>query len=192
MKILFRAYVKPLSYMAIISTLVPFQTTKRRDITNKSIHLDQTIPGVAFVVRCHIPVQEISLDSMSKWTQNGRLHAIQIFAQQKWISCFNAYAPTQNSAPFPAELSQTLGDYVHKSGIFFGDINADSRNGIFARDIHDKGWYPLTYDTNYEFSLISTAMATPAASTSLLLRTYLRKLLHQFGTRMLLTKDILS
>ena len=124
---------------------------KTQGHNKKSIHLDQTIPGVAFVVRCHIPVQEIVLDSMSKWAQNGRLHAIQIFAQQKWINCFNAYAPTQNSAPFLEELSQTLGNYAHKCGILFGDINADSRNGIFAREINDKGWYPLTYDTNYDF-----------------------------------------
>ena len=139
---------KQYGYNLYVGALPKYKTQGHN---KKSIHLDQTIPGVAFVVRCHIPVQEIILDSMSKWAQNGRLHAIQIFVQQKWINCFNAYAPTQNSAPFLAELSQTLGDCAHKCGILFGDINADSRNGIFAREINDKGWYPLTYDTSYDF-----------------------------------------
>ena len=124
---------------------------KKQGHNKKSIHLDQTIPGVAFVVRFHIPVQEISLDSLSKWSQNGRMKVIQIFAQQQWITCFNAYAPTQNSAPFLDDLCLTLNDYAHKSCILFGDINADSRQGTFVQEIFDKGWYPLTYDTNFDF-----------------------------------------
>ena len=87
---------------------------KTQGHNRKSIHLDQTIPGVAFAVRCHIPVQEVSLDSLNKWSQTGRLHVIHIFVQQQWIKCFNAYAPTQNSALFLADLSQALGDYAQK------------------------------------------------------------------------------
>ena len=109
-----RATFKQHGYNLYFGTLPNYKTQGHN---KKSIHLDQTIPGVAFVVKCHIPVQEFRLDAMSKWAQNGRLHAIQIFAQQKWITCFNAYAPTQNSAPFLEDLSQTLGEYAHKSSI---------------------------------------------------------------------------
>ena len=137
--------------MVTTFTLAHFRTPQTQGHNKKPIHLDQTIPGVAFGVKCHIPVQEFRLDAMSKWTQNGRLYAIQIFAQQKWITCFNAYAPTQNSAPFLEDLSQTLGEYAHKSSILFGDINADSCCGFFVQEMNDKGWYSLTQDTNYDF-----------------------------------------
>ena len=143
-----RSSLKQNGYNLYVSALPNY---KKQGHNKKSIHLDQTVPGVAFVVRCHIPVQEIGIDSMDKWIQNGRLHAIQIFAQQQWITCINAYAPTQNSAPFLDDLSQTLGEYAHKSSILFGDINADSRNGLFVQEIGSKGWYPLTYNTNYDF-----------------------------------------
>ena len=124
---------------------------KTQGHNRKSIHLDQTVPGVAFVVRCHIPVREVSIDNMTKWSQNGRFHAIQIFAQQQWITCFNAYAPTQNSSPFLEELSQAIDAYAHKSSILFGDINQDSRNGPFVQDLNNKGWFPLTFCTNFDF-----------------------------------------
>ena len=143
-----RATFKQFGYNLYIGTLPNYKTQGHN---KKSIHLDQTIPGVAFVVKCHIPVQEFRLDAMTQWVQNGRLYAIQTFAQQKWITCFNAYAPTQNSAPFLDELSQTLGEYAHQSSILFGDINADSRCGLFIREMNDNGWYSLTQDTNYDF-----------------------------------------
>ena len=117
---------KQYGFNLFVGTLPNYKTQGHN---RKSIHLDQTVPGVAFVVRCHIPMREVSIDNMTKWSQNGRFHAIQIFAQQQWITCFNAYAPTQNSSPFLEELSQAIDAYAHKSSILFGDINQDSRNG---------------------------------------------------------------
>ena len=143
-----RATFKQHGYNLYFGTLPNYKTQGHN---KKSIHLDQTIPGVAFVVKCHIPVQEFRLDAMSKWAQNGRLHAIQIFAQQKWITCFNAYAPTQNSTPFLEDLSHTLDEYAHKSSILFGDINADSRCGFFVQEMNNKGWFSLTQGTSFDF-----------------------------------------
>ena len=139
---------KQYGFNLFVGTLPNYKTQGHN---RKSIHLDQTVPGVAFVVRCHIPVREVSIDNMTKWSQNGRFHAIQIFAQQQWITCFNAYAPTQNSSPFLEELSQAIDAYAHKSSILFGDINQDSRNGPFVQDLNNKGWFPLTFCTNFDF-----------------------------------------
>ena len=116
-----------------------------------SIHLEQTVPGVAFAIRSDIPVQEISVEPMGNWFRNGRFLAIKTFVQQRWITCFNIYAPTQNSAPFLDELLSVLEAHNHDSCVLFGDINADSRDGHFVQNCIANGWFPLTYSTNYDF-----------------------------------------
>ena len=124
---------------------------KQQGHNKKSIHLDQTVPGVAFAIRSHIPVQEISVDSMSAWHLKGRFLAVKVFVQQRWITCLNTYAPTQNSKPFLDELLSVLETHVHQSCILFGDINADSRNGQFVQGCISAGWFPLTHCTSFDF-----------------------------------------
>ena len=124
---------------------------KKQGHNKKSIHLEQSIPGVAFAIRTHIPVQEICEDSMSKWFHKGRFLAIKIFIQQRWVTCYNVYAPTQNSAPFLDDLLPALEAQSHNNCILFGDINADSRNGQFIQSCIAAGWFPLTQSTNFDF-----------------------------------------
>ena len=52
---------------------------KKQGHNKKSIHLEQTVPGVAFAIRSHIPVQEISVESMGNWFQKGRFLAVKTF-----------------------------------------------------------------------------------------------------------------
>ena len=124
---------------------------KKQGHNKNSIHLEQSIPGVAFAIRTHIPVQEICEDSMSKWFHKGRFLAIKIFIQQRWVTCYNVYAPTQNSAPFLDDLLPALEAQSHNNCILFGDINADSRNGQFIQSCIAAGWFPLTQSTNFDF-----------------------------------------
>ena len=124
---------------------------KEQGHNKKTIHLEQTVPGVAFAIRPHIPVQEISVEPMGNWFQKGWFLTAKTFVQQRWITCFNIYAPTQNTAPFLDELLSVLEAHNHDSCVLFGDINADSRNGHFVQNCIANGWFPLTYSTNFDF-----------------------------------------
>ena len=77
--------------------------------------------------------------------------AVKTFVQQRWITCFNIYAPTQNSAPFLDEMLSVLEARNQDSCILFGDINADSRNEHFIQNCIANGWFPLTHSTNFDF-----------------------------------------
>ena len=117
----------------------------------RSIHLDQLIPGVAFVVKSHLPVQELSSSAMNRWEKLGRFLAIKVFINNKWVTCISAYAPTQDSAPFLQEMSDFLHELAHEDCVFCADINADSREGLFVHDLQARGWYALTINTTYDF-----------------------------------------
>ena len=124
---------------------------KQQGHNKKSIHLDQSIPGVAFAIRSHIPVQEVKIVNMGSWYHKGRFIAVKLFIQQRWITCLNIYAPTQNSKPFLDELLPVLEAHAHNSCILFGDINADSRSGQFVQCCMDTNWFPLTHSTDFDF-----------------------------------------
>ena len=117
----------------------------------KALHIDQTVPGVAFIVKEHIPVQEVFFEDLQHWESRGRFSALKVFINKKWVLLFNAYAPTQNSTPFLNDITHFLIKHAHTDCIFFADINACSREGDFVQEVSSIGWFPLTINTPSSF-----------------------------------------
>ena len=49
----------------------------------KAMHIDQTVPGVAFIVKEHIPVQEVFFEDLQHWESRGRFSALKVFLSIK-------------------------------------------------------------------------------------------------------------
>ena len=143
-----RASLSKNGYRLFHGTLPSF---KLQGHNRKTLHIDQTIPGVAFIVKQHIPVQEVVFEDMQHWESRGRFSALKVFINNKWVLLFNAYAPTQNSTPFLNDITHFLSKHAHTDCVFFADINACSREGEFVQEMCSLGWFPLTISTPSSF-----------------------------------------
>ena len=143
-----RASLSKNGYRLFHGTLPSF---KLQGHNRKTLHIDQTIPGVAFIVKQHIPVQEVVFEDMQHWESRGRFSALKVFINNKWVLLFNAYAPTQNSTPFLNDITHFLSKHAHTDCVFFADINACSREGEFVQEMCSLGWFPLTINTPSSF-----------------------------------------
>ena len=161
----------------------PFHGTlpnfKLQGHNRKALHIDQTVPGVAFIVE-HIPVQKVFL----KTCGIGNLAADSLRSRslsKKWVLLFNAYSPTQNSAPFLNDITHLLIKHAHTDCIFLADINACSREGDFVQEVPQLVGSPLP-STLLLVSLPSNSLlAVHHALTLLWLMTRSRKKFRLLG-----------
>ena len=118
----------------------------------RSLHVDQLVPGTAFIVKEHIPIHEVPIAPMSDWYNRGRILSLNAFINNRWITIVSGYAPVQDSNTFLDELASVLHNWAHQDVIFFGDINQDAKEGMFVKEMQAYGWLPLTMCTDYDFS----------------------------------------
>ena len=118
----------------------------------RSLHVDQLVPGTAFLVREHIPIHEAPIELMSEWYNRGRILSLNAFINNRWIRIISGYAPVQDSNSFLDELASALHEMAHFDVIFFGDINQDAKEGMFVKEMQNYGWLPLTMCTAHDFT----------------------------------------
>ena len=118
----------------------------------RSLHVDQLVPGTAFLVREHIPIHEAPVELMSEWYNRGRILSLNAFINKRWIRIISGYAPVQDSNSFLDELANALHKMAHFDVIFFGDINQDAKEGMFVKEMQNYGWLPLTMCTAHDFT----------------------------------------
>ena len=118
----------------------------------RSLHVDQLVPGTAFIVKEHIPIHEVPIASMSDWYNRGRILSLNAFINNRWITIVSGYAPVQDSNTFLDELASVLHNWAHQDFIFLGDINQDPKEGMFVKEMQAYGWLPLTMCTDYDFT----------------------------------------
>ena len=130
--------------------------------------LNPNIPGPGFLVREGIAIRKIHVDPLSKWEGLGRCTAIQVFLQQRWITCISAYAPVEDPTYLLLDLYNFTVDNTHNDVIIFGDLNQDTREGDMVTDLHNQGWYPLTAWTPPDFITFRRKNAASCIDTIIL------------------------
>ena len=144
-----RAALKSYGYNLFLGALPQL---KMQGQQRKSLHIDQLVPGVAFLIRDNIPVHEVVLESMGEWYDRGRFLSVKAFLCNRWVHLLCAYSPVQNGSPFLGDVSKTLEGMTHQDVILLGDLNQDAKEGAFVNDLFNYGWIPLTKSTDYEFT----------------------------------------
>ena len=139
---------------------LPFYKTS--GFNRKSTHVDQTIPGVGFLIRDDVPFQEVPVPAMQKWIDKGRFLAIKAFINNRWVYCFTAYAPVMEADPFLDDVLDFLQGYTAECCLLGMDANSNTQNGAFVHSMHGCGWLPLTMCTSFDF----TTYHHPNGSTS--------------------------
>ena len=154
-----RKTIAKLGFNLVVGALPSYKTS---GFNRKSTRIDQTIPGVGFLIREDVPYQEISLPAMQQWIDKGRFLAIKAFINNRWVYCFAAYAPVMETEPFLDDVANLLQDYTAECCIIGMDANSNTQNGSFVHSMHSFGWLPLTMCTSYDF----TTYHHPNGSTS--------------------------
>ena len=92
-----RKTIAKLGFNLVVGALPSYKTS---GFNRKSTHVDQTIPGVGFLIAADVPYQEVAILAMQKWIDKGRFCAIKAFLNNRWVYCFSAYAPVMETEPF--------------------------------------------------------------------------------------------
>ena len=144
-----RALLKEYGYNFFHGTL---PQVKMQGHQKRSLHVDQLVPGTAFLVKEHIPIHEAPIEHMNEWYNKGRILSLNAFINNRWIRIVTGYAPVQESSSFLDELANSLHNLAQLDIIFFGDINQDAKEGPFVREMQNYGWLPLTMCTDFDFT----------------------------------------
>ena len=144
-----RAILKEYGYNFFHGTL---PQVKMQGHQKRSLHVDQLVPGTAFLVKEHIPIHEAPIEHMNEWYNKGRILSLNAFINNRWIRIVTGYAPVQESSSFLDELANALHNLAQLDIIFFGDINQDAKEGPFVREMQNYGWLPLTMCADLDFT----------------------------------------
>ena len=154
-----RKTIAKLGFNLVVGALPSYKTS---GFNRKSTHVDQTIPGVGFLIAADVPYQEIAIPAMQKWVDKGRFCAIKAFLNNRWVYCFSAYAPVMDTEPFLDDVVEFLQEYTAECCLVGMDANSNTQYGAFVHSMHASGWLPLTMCTPYDF----TTYRHPNGSTS--------------------------
>ena len=154
-----RKTIAKLGFNLVVGALPSYKTS---GFNRRSTHVDQTIPGVGFLIAADVPYQEIAIPAMQKWVDKGRFSAIKAFLNNRWVHCFSAYAPVMDTEPFLDDILEFLQEYTAECCLVGMDANSNTHNGAFVHSMHASGWLPLTMCTPYDF----TTYRHPNGSTS--------------------------
>ena len=154
-----RKTIAKLGFNLVVGALPSYKTS---GFNRKSTHVDQTIPGVGFLIAADVPYQEVAIPAMQKWIDKGRFCAIKAFLNNRWVYCFSAYAPVMETEPFLDDVAEFFQEYTAECCFIGMDANSNTKNGAFVHSMHASGWLPLTMCAPYDF----TTYRHPNGSTS--------------------------
>ena len=137
-------------------------------VNGKKGLLNPQIPGTGFLVKDNIGVKKVNIESLSQWEKQGRCTAIQVFLQQRWITCTSVYASVENPTPFLQDLTDFAISHSHEDIIIMGDFNQNAREGSTVTEFSNNHWCPLTLWTPYDFVTFKRKNATSCIDTIIL------------------------
>ena len=126
-------------------------TLPKVSFAGKKGTLNPNIPGVGFLIKKHLSYRQIRVPVLDRWEKQGRCSAIQVFLQQRWVTCLSIYAPVQDPTPLLKDVVDYADSIVHEDVILMGNFNQDTREGDCVLQLGYKHWAPLTAYTDVTF-----------------------------------------
>ena len=134
-------------------------------VNGKKGLLNPQIPGAGFLIKDSLGFKKTSIEALSRWEKQGRCTAIQVFLQQKWITCISVYASVEDPAPLLQDLADYAISHSHQDVIIMGDFNQNTRDGHAVNDLSNNHWCPLTIWTPFDFITFKRKNATSCIDT---------------------------
>ena len=160
-----RKTIAKLGFNLVVGALPSYRTS---GFNRKSTHVDQTIPGVGFLIAADVPYQEIAIPAMQKWIDKGRFYAIKAFLNNRWVYCFSAYTPVMETEPFLDDILELLQEYTADAVLWEWMLTAIHKMVPSYTACMPLVGCPLPCVPHTTSRLIAILMALPLASTPLL------------------------